>query len=127
MEINIENNSLNLSMNNSSVEVVTGTSNTELDITPENNNLDLETSNSPAEFNIGMQTIYEKNHANLENLDYENSGHTGFQPAGDYALKTDIPDVSNFITEDVSDLTSYYNKDSIDEMIGDIESLLGGI
>lgn len=25
-----------------------------------------------------------KNHANMENLDYENSGHTGFQPAGNY-------------------------------------------
>ena len=187
MDINIENNSLNLSINNSSVEVVTGNSNTELDIIQENNNLDLETDNPLVEFNIEMQTIYEKNHANLENLDYESSGHTGFQKAGDYALKneipnvsgfakkeeiptktsqlandsgyidsipdnyiteeelnkkgyltehqdlsayakkTDIPDVSNFITKDVSNLTNYYDKDYINEMIGDIETLLGGI
>jgi hypothetical protein len=74
-----------------------------------------------------IQTITQADHANLTNLDYENSGHTGFQPAGDYALKKDIPDVSNFITKEVSDLTNYYNKDSIDEMIGDIEALLSEV
>lgn len=32
------------------------------------------------------------------------------QPAGDYALRSDIPDVSNFITKTVADLVNYYNK-----------------
>lgn len=127
MKVDIGNNSLNLSINSAPVEVTTNETNTELDITLENNNLDSEVNNSSVEFKIEMQTVYEKNHANLENLDYENSGHTGFQPAGDYAKKTDIPNVSNFITKDVSNLTNYYNKDEIDEMIGDIETLLGGI
>lgn len=52
---------------------------------------------------------------------------TEHQDLSDYAKKTDIPDVSNFITKDVSNLTNYYNKDYIDEMLGDIEALLGGI
>ena len=34
----------------------------------------------------------------------------GKQPTGDYALRSDIPDVSNFITKTVADLVNYYNK-----------------
>lgn len=34
----------------------------------------------------------------------------GKQPAGDYALRSDIPDVSSFITKTVADLVNYYNK-----------------
>lgn len=34
----------------------------------------------------------------------------GKQPTGDYALRSDIPDVSNFITKTVTDLVNYYNK-----------------
>ena len=45
----------------------------------------------------------------------------------EYAKTTDIPNVSDFITKDVSNLTNYYDKDYIDEMLGDIEALLGGI
>jgi hypothetical protein len=45
----------------------------------------------------------------------------------DYAKKTDIPDVSGFITKDVNDLTNYYNKESINALVGNIEALLGGI
>lgn len=45
----------------------------------------------------------------------------------DYAKKNEIPDVSNFITKDVSNLTNYYNKTDIDNMIGDIESLLSEV
>lgn len=45
----------------------------------------------------------------------------------DYAKKTDIPDVSNFITKDVSNLSNYYNKTEIDTMVGDIESLLSEV
>lgn len=45
----------------------------------------------------------------------------------EYAKKTDIPDVSNFITKDVNDLTNYYDKESISALVGNIEELLGGI
>ena len=31
-----------------------------------------------------------KDHSKLQNLDYEHSGHTGFQPAGDYATKDEV-------------------------------------
>ena len=34
----------------------------------------------------------------------------GKQPTGDYALRSDIPDVSSFITKTVTDLVNYYNK-----------------
>lgn len=49
------------------------------------------------------------------------------EEAEEYAKKTDIPDVSNFITKDVTGLTNYYDKDDIDSLVGDIETLLGGI
>ena len=34
----------------------------------------------------------------------------GIQPKGDYALESEIPDVSNFITNTVDDLVNYYKK-----------------
>lgn len=34
----------------------------------------------------------------------------GIQPVGNYALKSEIPDVSNFITNTVDDLVNYYKK-----------------
>lgn len=34
--------------------------------------------------NIGTERVVDKNHAGLKNLDYASSGHTGFQPAGNY-------------------------------------------
>lgn len=34
----------------------------------------------------------------------------GIQPAGNYALRSEIPDVSNFITNTVDDLVNYYKK-----------------
>lgn len=58
-----------------------------MDINIENNSLKLEFGTSSMDVKTSVQTIYEKDHKNLENLDYESSGHTGFQPAGDYALK----------------------------------------
>lgn len=46
------------------------------------------------------------NHNELKNLDFENSGHTGFQPAGDYALKNDIPTKVSQLENDENYLTS---------------------
>lgn len=45
----------------------------------------------------------------------------------DYAKKSDIPAVDEFITKGVDDLTNYYDKEYIDGVLGDIETLLGGI
>ena len=45
----------------------------------------------------------------------------------DYAKKSDIPNVDNFITKEVEDLLNYYNKSEIDSMIGDIESVLNEV
>lgn len=50
---------------------------------------------------------------------------------GNYAKTNDIPDVSEFITRDVRDLDYFYNvyeiNEILEETIGDIETLLGGI
>lgn len=45
----------------------------------------------------------------------------------DYAKTTDIPDVSKFITKDVTELTNFYDKNYIDTTIGNIETLLSNI
>ena len=41
----------------------------------------------------------------------------GIQPAGNYALESDIPDVSNFITKDVNNLTNYTLKTNTGSLI----------
>lgn len=43
-----------------------------------------------------------------------------YQPIGDYALKSDIPDVSEFVTTEelVEALDDYYTKDEIDDKLG---------
>ena len=41
----------------------------------------------------------------------------GIQPAGNYALESDIPDVSNFISKDVNNLTNYTLKTNTGSLI----------
>lgn len=49
-------------------------------------------------------------HAKLKHLDYENSGHTGFQPAGNYVEDTDyVHTDNNFTNEDKTKLDSLEN------------------
>jgi len=53
----------------------------------------------------------------------------GIQPAGNYALESEIPDVSNFITNTVNDLVNYYKKSEtftkqeVNNLIGQIATL----
>lgn len=53
----------------------------------------------------------------------------GIQPVGDYALESDIPDVSNFITNSVNNLLNYYlksetyTKQEVNNLIGQIATL----
>ena len=41
----------------------------------------------------------------------------GIQPVGNYALESEIPDVSNFITKDVNNLTNYTLKTNTGSLI----------
>lgn len=75
------------------VEVETNTSNIETDtlnVEIEVNNIEAEIDSNvePLEINDDVlrivETKYEKDHSQLENLDYESSGHTGFQKKGNY-------------------------------------------
>lgn len=50
----------------------------------------LKQSNITMKVNTNTPTQSETDHSKLTNLDFENSGHTGFQPAGDYATKNDL-------------------------------------
>ena len=48
------------------------------------------------EIDTGMQTyINDTFHNNLKNLDYENSGHTGFQPEMDALTNMEIEELIN--------------------------------
>lgn len=62
----------------------------------------------------------------LEELGIQPKGNylTEHQDLTDYAKKTDIPNVDDFITKDVSNLTNYYNKTEINNMIGNVENML---
>lgn len=62
-------------------------------------------------------------HSKLQNLDFENSGHTGFQPAGDYALKEDIPNVSGFATkEEIPNISGLASKEEIPIKTSELEN-----
>ena len=50
----------------------------------------LKQSNIKMKVGTNTPTQSETDHSKLTNLDFENSGHTGFQPAGDYANKSDL-------------------------------------
>lgn len=50
-------------------------------------------------------------HSKMKNLGFDESGHTGFQRAGNYAMRSELPDLSPFITRLVNDLANYYRKD----------------
>ena len=64
-----------------------------MEIEIKNNPINIEF-NSPESLDVEVktQTIYEKDHKNLDNLDYENSGHTGF------ASSKDIEDINKKIS-----------------------------
>lgn len=47
-------------------------------------------------------------HSELTNLDYASAGHIGFQPAGDYALSSDIPTKTSELTNDSGFITTPY-------------------
>ena len=47
----------------------------------------------------------------------KSSSDLGLQPSGDYALRSEIPDVSNFITKEVNNLTYYTLKTSTGSLI----------
>lgn len=66
---------------------------------------------------------------NVELNGNKTSSDLGIQPAGDYALESDIPDVSNFITNSVNNLLNYYlksetyTKQEVNNLIGQIATL----
>lgn len=51
----------------------------------------------------------------------------GVQPAGNYALQSEIPDVSNFITKNVNDLTYYYTKTEVDGKVSAVYKYKGTV
>jgi hypothetical protein len=63
-------------------------------------------------------------HSALSNLDYASSGHTGFQPAGDYVTTAQLVTASGDIVSQIP--TDYYTTTEVDDLIttasGDIVS-----
>ena len=100
--------------------------------------LDVIPENVEKEVNIEIETVNidkggTSNYVDLENKpsinDIELVGNKtldelGIQAKGNYALKSEIPDTSDFITKEVNDLVYYYNKEYIDNSIGNINTIL---
>lgn len=59
--------------------------------------MEIEIENSDSiEIETGMQTYTNDTfHNNLKNLDFENSGHTGFQPEMNYLTNMEIEELIN--------------------------------
>lgn len=66
---------------------------------------------------------------NIELTGNKTLNNLGIQPAGNYALESEIPDVSNFITNSVNNLLNYYlksetyTKQEVNNLIGQIATL----
>lgn len=83
-----------------------------MDISINENKLDVLNDSNKMNINLGTSKVvtHEKNHANLDNLDFENSGHTGFQPAGNYVEDNNyVHTDNNFTDEDKEKLDSLEN------------------
>lgn len=102
------------------------------DLTTEDLGIEIPTKNSELENDSNFITIDDVPKTDLS--DYYNKQETNDlldekQPSGDYALKSDIPDVSSFITKAVDDLENYYKKsetytqEEIDQKIADLHSV----
>ena len=82
-------------------ESILGTGNIEIDVGSINYN---DLTNKPSINNVELS-----GNKSLNDL--------GIQPAGNYALESEIPDVSNFITKDVNNLTNYTLKTNTGSLI----------
>lgn len=74
---------------------------------------------------MAIQKSMELDHSKLNNLDYEHSGHTGFQPAGNYIEDDNyVHTDNNYTTEEKTKLSNLENYDDT-EIKADINSLEG--
>lgn len=72
---------------------------------------------------LGIQNVAQTDHSKLDNLDFEHSGHTGFQPAGNYVEDSNYTHTdNNYTTEEKTKLSNLENYDDT-EIKRDIQSL----
>jgi len=57
----------------------------------------------------------------------KSSADLGVQPAGDYATRSELPNVDNFITKDVNNLTNYYTKTEVDGKVSSVYKYKGSV
>jgi len=61
------------------------------------------------------------NHSELDELDYASAGHTGFQPAGDYATNTKVDTTSGTLQDQIDNLdTGYITESEMTTISGDL-------
>lgn len=89
VEINILSNNQELEVEELSLNVEI--ENMSLEVEMQNSDVEIETQSNDIEIEDEVLRVFEKDHRQLKNLDFESSGHTGFQKAGDYALKEEVP------------------------------------
>ena len=73
-------------------------------------------------------------HSELNNLDYENSGHTGFQVSGDYTTDVELTTLSGALKNDIdgkadTDHTHddrYYTESEVDTISGSLQTNIDG-
>ena len=98
MEIELQNANVNLSLTSNGTEI--DFSNEEKEIELEEREFDLELVHNNIEIELGASSIpvpATNNHADLYNLEYENSGHTGFQKEMDSLTNLEIERMWNSI------------------------------
>lgn len=106
MNIELNNKDLNLSIDNNDINL--NLKNKNIDAEIKSNELNISTEKESLNIDFGIQRIYEKDHSKLKNLDYENSGHTGFQRAGNYIEDENYVHTDNNFTDE--------NKNKLDSL-----------
>lgn len=61
------------------------------------------------------------NHSELNQLDYANAGHTGFQAEGDYVTDTEMTTISGDLQTNIDDKMSDVSDDATPQLGGDLE------
>ena len=62
------------------------------------------------------------NHSEFSELDYASAGHTGFQPAGDYATDAELTTTSGTLQTDIDTKISALSEDTSPQLGGDLDT-----
>ena len=121
---------------NAEVDTISGTLQTDIDTKSDTSHLHDDRYYTESEVDDLITTVSGKldDHNELNNLDYASSGHTGFQPSGDYVTDSELTTLSGALKNDIdtkSDTSHlhddrYYTETETDTISGSLQTNIDG-